>query len=91
MENSQQNSIRRMFDSYDDNNNGILDREEFSKVLKSMIRKLAYNQTEEELDLIEKEAIEKFDLNKNGIIEFEEFNDLVRFLIDEKGLSIDNY
>ena len=90
METSEETFIRSMFNSYDDNNNGILDREEFSKVLKSMIRRLADGQTEEELDLIEKEAVEKFDLNKNGIIEFEEFNDLVRFLIDEKGLSIDN-
>ena len=90
METNEETFIRSMFNSYDDNNNGILDREEFSKVLKSMIRKLADGQTEEELDLIEKEAVEKFDLNKNGIIEFGEFNDLVRFLIDEKGLSIDN-
>ena len=90
METNEETFIRSMFNSYDDNNNGILDREEFSKVLKSMIRKLAGGQTEEELDLIEKEAVEKFDLNKNGIIEFGEFNDLVRFLIDEKGLSIDN-
>ena len=90
METNEETFIRSMFNSYDDNNNGILDREEFSKVLKSMIRRLADGQTEEELDLIEKEAVEKFDLNKNGIIEFEEFNDLVRFLIDEKGLSIDN-
>ena len=80
--------IRRMFQSYDDNNNGVLDREEFSKVLKSMIKKLADGQSDEELDEIAKEAVEKFDLNKNGIIEFAEFNDLVRFLIDEKGLSI---
>ena len=82
--------IRRMFQSYDDNNNGVLDREEFSKVLKSMIKKLADGQSDEELDEIAKEAVEKFDLNKNGIIEFGEFNDLVRFLIDEKGLSIYN-
>ena len=77
-----------MFQSYDDNNNGVLDREEFSKVLKSMIKQLADGQSDEELDEIAKEAVEKFDLNKNGIIEFAEFNDLVRFLIDEKGLSI---
>ena len=90
METYEEKFIRRMFKSYDDNNNGVLDREEFSKILKSLIRKLAYDQTEEELDAIEKEAVEKFDLNQNGIIEFGEFNDLVRFLIDEKGLSIEN-
>ncbi len=82
--------IRRMFQSYDDNENGVLDREEFFKVLKSMIRQLAEDQTEEELDMIAKEATDKFDLNKNGTIEFDEFHDLVKFLIDEKGLTISN-
>ena len=82
--------IRRMFLSYDDNNNGVLDREEFYKVLKSMIQQLAEDQTEEEINKIAEEATQKFDLNKNGIIEFDEFNHLVRFLIDEKGLSINN-
>ena len=60
--------IRRMFHSYDFNDNGVLDREEFYKVLKSMIRQLAENQTDEEIDIIAKEATEKFELNKNGTI-----------------------
>ena len=80
--------IRRMFDSYDLNNNGVLEKEEFCKVLKTMINKLDGGQTEEELNQIAQEAIEKFDLNKNGIIEKEEFYQFVKFLIDEKGLSI---
>ena len=81
--------IRRMFDSYDLNNNGVLEKEEFCKVLKTMINQLAGDQTEEELNQIAQEAIEKFDLNKNGIIEKEEFYQFVKFLIDEKGLSIE--
>ena len=90
METDEATYIRRMFHSYDDNGNGVLDKEEFSKVLKSMIRKLAENQTDEEIEMITNEAKEKFDLNSNGTIEFEEFNELVRFLIDEKGLSVNN-
>ena len=82
--------VKRMFNSYDENNNGTLEREEFCKVFKSMLRKLSDDQTEEELDSIAKEAIIKFDLNKNGTIELNEFKDLVRFLIDEKGLSVNN-
>ena len=82
--------IRRMFESYDDNENGVLDREEFFKVFKTMVKQLSDNQTEEELDVIAGEAIVKFDLNKNGIIEYNEFKELVRFLIDEKGLSIND-
>ena len=90
MANEEETYIRRMFQSYDDNENGVLDREEFYKVLKSMIKALAENQTDEEIDLIAKEATDKFDLNKNGTIEFDEFYELVKFLIDEKGLSINN-
>ena len=82
--------VKRMFNSYDENNNGTLEKEEFCKVFKSMLRKLSDDQTEEELDSIAKEAIIKFDLNKNGTIELNEFKDLVRFLIDEKGLSVNN-
>ena len=90
METEEDTYIRRMFHSYDENENGVLDKEEFSKVLKSMIEKLVDNQTDEEIEMITKEAKEKFDLNSNGTIEFSEFNELVRFLIDEKGLSINN-
>ena len=88
MSEEEETFIRRMFKSYDDNENGVLDREEFFKVFKTMIKQLSDNQTEEELNVIAQEAIVKFDLNKNGIIEFNEFKELCRFLIDEKGLSI---
>ena len=82
--------VKRMFNSYDENNNGTLEKEEFCKVFKNMLRQLSDDQTEEELDSIAKEAIIKFDLNKNGTIELNEFKDLVRFLVDEKGLSVNN-
>ena len=89
MENEVELFIPRKFESYDDNNNGVLDREEFCKALKNMIRELSEDETEEELDAIVKEATEKFDLNQNGTIEFDEFHQLMKFLIEEKGLSID--
>ena len=79
-----------MFQSYDNNDNDVLDKEEFYKVSKSMIKQLADNKTEEELDKIAEEATVKFDLNQNRKIEFNEFNNFIRFLIDEKGLSINN-
>ena len=88
MEKEENTYIRRMFKSYDDNGNGVLDREEFCKVFKSMIKKLATDETEEEIDQITQEAIELFDLNRNGKIEYNEFYQIVKFLIDEKGLSI---
>ena len=81
--------IRRMFDSYDANSNGVLEKDEFCKVLKAMIKELAGEQSEEELDKIAEEGIEKFDLNRNWIIEKDEFQQFVKFLIEEKGLLIE--
>ena len=82
--------IRRMFNSYDDDDNGYLDKQEFVKVVKSMIKDLAEGQTDEEIEKIAIESIDRFDLNQNGKIEYDEFRELVKFLIDEKGLAINN-
>ena len=82
--------IRRMFNSYDDDDNGYLDKQEFVKVVKSMIKDLAEGQTDEEIEEIAIESIDRFDLNQNGKIEYDEFRQLVKFLIDEKGLVINN-
>ncbi len=82
--------IRRMFNSYDDDDNGYLDKQEFVKVVKSMIKDLAEGQTDEEIEEIAIESIDRFDLNQNGKIEYDEFRQLVKFLIDEKGLAINN-
>ena len=91
MSSEEETFVTRMFQSYDENNNGVLEKEEFCRVFKNLVIKLSDDQTEEELDSIAKEAIVKFDLNKNGTIEFNEFKELIRFLIDDKGLSIYNY
>ncbi len=79
-----------MFNSYDDDDNGYLDKKEFVKVVKSLIKDLSEGQTDEEIEEIAKESIDRFDLNQNGKIEYDEFRELVKFLIDEKGLAINN-
>ena len=77
----EQTFIRRMFESYDTNNNGTLERDEFCNVLKTLIKELAEGQSEDEFEAIAEEAIQKFDFNRNGIIEKEEFEQFVKFLI----------
>ena len=89
MESPEDAFIRKLFDLYDSDANGYLDRVEFGKVVKTMIKSLYEDKTDEEIEEITKESIDKFDLNNNGKIEFDEFRELVNFLIDEKGLSID--
>ena len=83
------NTIKDIFDRFDDNHNGILEKEEFYKGFNELIKSLAEGQTDEEIKQITDEAIDKFDLNHNGQIEIDEFNQLMWFLINEKGLSID--
>ena len=82
--------IKELFNGYDTNKNGVLDREEFYKGFSDLIKSLAEGQTDDEIKKIAEEAIEKFDLNKNGQIEMNEFLNLMEFLIYDKGLSIDD-
>ena len=90
MDEDLKNNIKEIFDKFDSNHNGVLEREEFFKVFTDLIKSLSEGQTDEEIQKIGEEAIEKFDLNKNGQIELEEFIQLMDFLINEKGLSIDD-
>ena len=85
-----QRNIKEIFDKFDENHNGVLDREEFFKGFSDLIKTLAEGQDEIEIKKIAEEAIEKFDLNQNGQIEFDEFIQLMLFLINEKGLSLDD-
>ena len=85
-----QNCIKILFDKFDDNHNGILEREEFYKGFNSLVKSLAEGHTDDEIKKIAEEAIEKFDLNQNGQIEIDEFSHLIIFLINEKGLSIED-
>ena len=84
-----QRTIKEIFDRFDDNHNGILEKEEFYKGFTQLIKSLAEGQSDEEIKKIADEAVEKFDLNQNGQIEIDEFSQLMLFLINEKGLSIE--
>ena len=89
MDEDTQKTIKEIFDKYDENHNGILDKNEFFKGFSDLLKSLAEGQDQKEIEKIAEEAIEKFDLNQNGQIEFEEFIQLMIFLINEKGLSLD--
>ena len=89
MDEATQSTIKEIFDKFDENHNGVLDKQEFFKGISNLIKSLSEGQSEKEIEQIAEEAIEKFDLNHNGQIELEEFNQLMIFLINEKGLSLD--
>ena len=90
MDESTLRKIKDIFDRFDENQNGILEKEEFYKGFNELVKSIAECHTDEEIQEICDEAIDKFDLNHNGQIEIEEFNQLMYFLINEKGLSVDD-
>ena len=90
MDEEMKNDIKEIFDRFDLNHNGVLEKEEFFKGIIDLIKSLAEGHSDEEINKIAEEAIEKFDLNKNGQIEIDEFKQLMLFLINEKGLSIND-
>lgn len=82
-------AIKKLFESFDSNKNGVLEKQEFILGFKEMIYSLGDSLSPKELEAIAEEAIANFDLNGNGVIEMNEFTELIDFLVNEKGLKLD--
>ena len=80
--------IRALFERYDTNKNGVLDREEFFIVFKQLLSEMGENFPDKKNDEVAEEGMNNFDLNKNGTIEYNEFEELIKFLIEEKGYNL---
>lgn len=80
--------IKKLFDNYDENKNGILEKEELVNGLRELICDLGDSLSQEKVDEIAEEAIINFDLDGNGKIDLQEFTNLINFFIEEKGLKI---
>ena len=80
--------IKKLFDNYDENKNGILEKEELVNGLRELICCLGDSLSQEKVDEIAEEAIINFDLDGNGKIDLQEFTNLINFFIEEKGLKI---
>ena len=88
MSNKEKAKIKILFDKYDDNKNGVLEKSEFIKGFIDLVKSIEIGMKDNEVKKIAEEAIIKFDLNGNGIIEFNEFCELISFLKNEKGLNL---
>ena len=80
--------VKELFEKYDFNKNGVLDKDEFVKIMVDVLRELGEDLPEKKHIEVAEEGFEKFDLNKNGKIEFNEFFDFIVFLVSEKGYSL---
>jgi Ca2+-binding EF-hand superfamily protein len=88
MSNKEKAKIKILFDKYDDNKNGVLEKSEFIKGFIDLVKEIESDMNDNEVKKVAEEAIIKFDLNGNGIIEFNEFCELISFLKNEKGLNL---
>ena len=86
MSESREEKIKKLFDDYDENNNGVLEKEELIAGLKDMIRSLDEELSHESVKEIADEAMTNFDFK--GTIDFKEFTALINFFIQEKGLKV---
>lgn len=63
--------IQKLFEKYDENKNGVLDKAEFRKVFKKILLEMGENFPEKKHDQVVEEGLKNFDLNQNGTIEYE--------------------
>lgn len=82
--------IAELFKRYDLNRDGRLEKHELCNGLGELIKSIEPDLDDETLEQIIGNAIEKFDLNQNGTIEIDEFDKLIQFLVEEKGLILNN-
>ena len=80
--------VRNLFEKYDLNKNGVLDKNEFIKIMIDILRKLGEDLPEKKHIEVAEEGFSKFDLNENSVIEFNEFYEFMRFVISEKGYEL---
>ena len=80
--------VRNLFEKYDLNKNGVLDKNEFIKIMIDILKKLGDDLPEKKHIEVAEEGFSKFDLNDNSVIEFNEFYEFMRFVISEKGYDL---
>ena len=83
-----QTKVRLLFEKYDLDENGVLDEQEFIKVMIDILRELGENLPEKKHIEVAEEGFKRFDFNNNHKIEFNEFYEFMRFIISEKGYDL---
>ena len=89
LDESERKGIKTIFDKYDKNKNGLLEKEELFDSFHELLKLIDEYKNDEEIKVIVEEGIKIFDLNHSGALEYDEFTELMSFLILERGLSFD--
>ena len=80
--------VRGLFEKYDLDKNGTLEKKEFKRIMGDILRDLDEIITEPKLTEISEEGFKLFDTDRSKKIEFSEFYDFIRFVISEKGFQL---
>jgi len=80
--------VKKLFEKYDLNKNGVLDKEEFVRIMVDVLRELGENLPEKKHIEVAEEGFIKFDFNKNKKLEFNEFYEFMIFVVSEKGYNL---
>ena len=80
--------VKKLFEKYDFNKNGVIDPDEFLSIMVDILKSLGEDLPEKKHIEVAEEGLNRFDLNQNGIIEFNEFYEFIKFLVSEKGYSL---
>ena len=80
--------VSNLFEKYDLDKNGVLDKKEFVRIMVDILKKLGEDLPEKKHLEVAEEGFTKFDLNENKVIEFNEFYEFMRFIISEKGYEL---
>ena len=80
--------VKKLFEKYDLNKNGVMEKDEFIKVMVDILTELGEDLPEKKHREVAEEGLTKFDFNKNGKIEFSEFFEFIVFLVTEKGYNL---
>ena len=82
------NKVKDLFEKYDLDKNGVLDKKEFIRIMTDILRELGEDLPEKKHIEVAEEGFKRFDFNNNKIIEFSEFYEFMRFIISEKGYDL---
>ena len=83
-----QDKVRELFEKYDLDKNGVLDKKEFIRIMIHILKELGENMPEKKHLEVAEEGFKRFDFNKNAKIEFSEFYEFMKFIISEKGYDL---
>ena len=80
--------VRKLFEKYDLNKNGVIDPDEFLHVMMDILKVLGENLPEKKHKEVAEEGLQRFDLDNNGKIEYDEFFEFINFVVSEKGYNL---